>query len=132
MTPDPKVSHPFDRLLGPFFDTVGLAKWLDVSPESIHGRVIESKILAVQLGNGEFLYPTFQFTGNGSLVPHLMEAVQILSTGLPDVWSRALWVSAKVEDLGDRSVVDLLETGDPRDLDAAMWWVRAETSRLGH
>ena len=122
--------HPLDEYLGPFFTTQTLAPWLGVTVEAVLKRVTESTLIALQMGNGDFLYPTFQFTERRTVIPHLMEAVGSLRVAIPDTWSCAMWVNTKLESLGNSSVAELLSTGEPNDFKVAMWFVETEAARL--
>ena len=101
------ASHPFDELIGPFYNTPSLGKWLGVSRQRLNQRVKGHQLLACPLEDGGNVYPTWQFRSNGTVVAGLQDVLSTLSEGTNDSWQIALWFSAPSEKLGNVSPKDL-------------------------
>jgi hypothetical protein len=67
------ASHPFDAVIGPFYDTTGLTKWLGVSRQALHQRVKVGSILGCPLDDGAIVYPAWQFVDNDATAPGLAD-----------------------------------------------------------
>lgn len=107
------ASHPFDDIVGPFYDTAGLRKWLGLTRQGINHRAKSHQLLACSLEDGTFVYPTWQFDKNGAVIPGVHEALSMLSTGTDDNWQKALWFNTPSAQLGNRSPKDWLLKGRP-------------------
>ena len=123
-----------DRMVGPFYDTAGLRKWLGVTRQALSKRIGKT-LIGLRSDDGDILYPSFQFLPDGRVMPNLMEAIAVLSVGITDPWAQAQWVNTSVPELGrgdgsKRSVVDALRAGKPSDVTAVMRFVTVEASRL--
>lgn len=122
--PDPVVADLDDRL-GPFYDTAGLVAWLGVSRQAIH-KQRTTRYLALRTGDGDLLYPSFQFEANGAVLAGLPAVLGTLRPVLNDPWNLALWVTTPVDEL-DGSVVTALRNGRQR---AALDFAAREAARL--
>jgi hypothetical protein len=105
------ASHPFDLLVGPFYDTSSLRKWLGLSRQRLNQRVKSHQLLACPLEDGGNVYPTWQFRSNGTVVTGLQDVLPILSQGTNDSWQVALWFNTPSEKLGNVSPKDSLLNG---------------------
>jgi hypothetical protein len=105
------ASHPFDELVGPFYDTSGLRTWLGLSRQRLNQRVKGRQLLACPLDGAGNVYPTWQFRNNGTVVAGLGDVLSILSKSTDDDWQIALWFSTPSEKLGNASPKDLLLKG---------------------
>jgi hypothetical protein len=123
--PDPAVAA-LDTAVGPFYDTAGLTKWLRISRQAIH-KQIGKRFLGVQKDDGDWLFPAFQFASDGTVIAHLMDVAHLLDTGLHSSWPVALWLNTPVDELADRSIVDLLKHGET---ETAIEFARTEVARL--
>ena len=100
------AAHPFERL-GPFFDTAGLVSWLGISRQAIHQKVAARQILAPTTADDQRVYPAWQFSPSGTMLPGLVPVLKVLLAAT-DPWTAALWLTAPSEVLGGRSAVDTL------------------------
>jgi hypothetical protein len=105
------ASHPFDGLVGPFYDTSSLRKWLGLSRQRLNQRVQGHQLLACPLEDGGNVYPTWQFASNGTVIPGVQDVLPILSEGTNDNWQKALWFSAPSAQLSNLSPKDWLLKG---------------------
>jgi hypothetical protein len=104
-------SHPFDELVGPFYDTSSLRKWLGLSRQRLNQRVQSHQLLACPLEDGGNVYPTWQFGSNGTVIPGVQDVLSTLSVGTNDNWQKALWFSAPSAKLANLSPKDWLLKG---------------------
>lgn len=106
-------SHPYDEVLGPFYETTGLRNWLEVSRQALNQRVETGAVLGCPLDDGTIVYPAWQFQPNGSSLVGLSDVVKILKSGTNDTWQIALWICAPNSALADMSPRDWLQQGRP-------------------
>ena len=109
------ASHPFDEVIGPFYDTPGLTQWLQITRQALHQRLKAASVLGCPLDDGSVVYPAWQFLDNGATLPGLAEVLKSLSSGTGDAWQIALWLSAPSEDLDGASVRDWLRANRSRE-----------------
>jgi hypothetical protein len=119
------VSHIFDQKIGPFYDTAGLIRWLGTTRQALAKRVQVGTLIACQLEDRQWVYPTWQFTTSGALHPGLADVWKVLRTGA-DPWTCALWLRTPAGQLGS-TAVDAVIAGRVDDvlriarIDAARW-----------
>lgn len=106
------TSHPYDRLVGPFYDTTGLTRWLGVSRQSVNKSIGAATTIACKLDDGQWVYPTWQFTSARTVHPHLITLWKTLRAAA-DPWTCAMWLRTAQSALGDRSAVDWVTGGRP-------------------
>ncbi|MCI4657323.1 hypothetical protein [Cryobacterium zhongshanensis] len=58
-----------DAALCPFYDSAGLQAWRAHTSEALLNLVKDARIVAVSTLNGDFFFPTFQFSARGELLP---------------------------------------------------------------
>lgn len=85
-------SHVFDEIAGPFYDSRGLARWLDISTEELERRTAERLLLGCPVEEGEIVYPAWQFADNGATLPQLPEVIRTLAAASNDSWQIAIWL----------------------------------------
>lgn len=122
------AAHPFDSVVGPFYDTGGLVSWLGITRQALHHRAKVGQLLACPTADGHTVYPAWQFTPDGSTIPYLAEVLAALRAGSDDPWTHAIWLRTSATDLGNRSAADWLAAGRKPDRvlaaargDAARW-----------
>ena len=88
--------HPFVQL-GPFYPTSAVTKWLGITRQALDQRVRARRMLGCPTADGgQRVYPVWQFTENGHLIPHLAEVLDTLYDGIDDPWTWATWLAAPV------------------------------------
>ncbi|UDF21577.1 hypothetical protein [Rhodococcus qingshengii] len=102
----------YDHLVGPFYDTTGLAQWQGVSRQAVNKAVAAGRLIACRLDGRRWVYPTWQFTGTKTVHPHLISLWTTLRTS-SDPWTCAAWLRSPQSELGDRSAVDWIIDGHP-------------------
>ena len=104
---------PYFARVGPFYDTAGAQLQLgQITKQAVANRRRDGSILAMQSGDGHWVYPAWQFTGQGALHRNLVPVLKALR-GL-DGWTAAVWLVNDHLDLGDRSPRTALADGvDP-------------------
>jgi hypothetical protein len=121
--------HPTAALVGPCYDTPGLARWLGISKQAIDKRNKAHTLLACRTESGSWRYPALQFDDRGNTLPHLRELLDVLiRPGDERRWRAARWLAAPAPYLpGNVSAADWLRGGgDPRPVLAA---ARADAAR---
>ncbi len=64
------TSHVYDQIVGPFYDTAGLTRWWRVSRQAVSKKVATNAVIACRLDDGQWVYPTWQFTDGGAVHRH--------------------------------------------------------------
>lgn len=106
------VSHPFDTVTGPFYDTPGLVRWLGITRQALHHRVKTAQLLACPTQDGHTVYPAWQFTSGGGTIPRLADLLKVLNAGATDPWMVALWLRAPSEQHAGRDAASWLAAGE--------------------
>lgn len=105
--------HPYFSVVGPFFDDAGALPQLDVDEQTLEQRRSAQTVLAMQTGDGTWLYPAWQFTGRGDVRPELVPVLAALR-GL-DRWAAGVWLNSAHPDLDGQTPRAALRDGvDPR------------------
>lgn len=99
--------------LGPFYDSAGALHQLGgVTKQALGSRRANQSVLAMRAGDGQWLYPAWQFTGDGGIHPALVPVLKALR-GL-DRWAAGVWLVADHPDLLGSSPRQALRHGtDP-------------------
>jgi hypothetical protein len=123
------TEHPFVGL-GPCYDTAGLIRWRGITRQALHQKVRAHQLLACETGDGQRVYPAWQFAPDGRIVPGLTAVLRILLAAT-DPWTAAIWLTTASDRLGGRSAIDVLRSGyDPEPVlaaareDATRWAAR--------
>lgn len=102
-----------DELVGPFYDTEGLARRWRISAQAVHKRADKARrLLKVITADGVALYPAFQFDSRGGLLPRLPEVIDAFEPAVSDRWTIARWLAAPNPALQGRAPADLLREGE--------------------
>lgn len=126
MTAALPTTHVYDQLVGPFYDTGGLTRWWGVSRQAVNKSVSGGTVIACRLDDGQWVYPTWQFTDSGTVHPHLITLWSTLRAAA-DPWTCAVWLRSPQPGLGDRNAVEWIAEGHP--LDPALTLARADAQR---
>lgn len=121
-----RARNEWDMVVGPFLDTAGLVRWLNYgNRQNVSNAVDRGEILAVPVGR-RLLYPRFQFSDSGQLLPRLREVLPILREQMESPWTQALWLNTPVPAYGSRTPAELLHRGDS---DRVLQLARADVAR---
>jgi hypothetical protein len=127
VVPGRSESNELADRIGPFYDTGGLTTWLGKSRQAIDKQVHAGKLLACLATDRVRLYPTWQFTENGELIPGLRDVLGALHTGTQDGWTQAIWLLTPTPELDGTALEWLTSRRDPSPViemardDAAVW-----------
>jgi hypothetical protein len=109
--------NPMVEQVGPeFYDTDGVmgllaaARGTQVTRGDVGSMRETRSIVALQTADERWVYPTWQFTSEGDLLPGL-EAVLGAFAQAPR-WSVATWLTTPLEEIGDRTPVARLQRGE--------------------
>lgn len=106
----PAELDPHYADIGPFYDSAGAIHQLGgLTKQALDSRRTNQTVLAMQTGDGHWLYPAWQFTGLGSIHTALTPVLKGLR-GL-DRWMAGVWLVAEHPDLGGRSPRQALRDG---------------------
>ena len=89
-----------DDLIGPFYNTSGVADWRKVTRQAISKLAASRQLLAVKTGDGDLLFPSFQFDEFGRTSKYLPEILSLLDPEARDNWGDAIWLNSTVDSLG--------------------------------
>ncbi|WP_299056433.1 hypothetical protein [uncultured Nocardioides sp.] len=104
--------------LAPFYNSDGASRQLgNITKQAVDSRRRSGTILAMQTGDGTWLYPAWQFTGNGKIHAALVPALRSLR-GM-DRWQAGVWLVSAHPDLDGLSPRQALSDGaDPEQIAA--------------
>ncbi|MCF8611696.1 hypothetical protein L5G28_16240 [Gordonia sp. HY285] len=107
------TSNVYDQLGGPFYDTAGLTTWLGLSKQALAKRVKVGSVIACQLDDyrGTWVFPTWQFTDDRTVLAGLSDVWRILCPAADDPWMALFWLRARHPALGGAAPVDWLIAG---------------------
>jgi ribosomal protein L2 len=101
--------------IGPFYDNLVLTTWLGITDQEVNNRVHQGEIISCLFSDGVRLFPIWQFTEFGTLLPGLLEVLRELLKGTKDNWTIALWLVTDDDELGAKSAVQWLAEGGALD-----------------
>lgn len=119
------TQHPFSEL-GPFYDTSGVIGWLGITRQALHQKAKSRQILTCTTGDGQRVYPAWQFRSDGRALAGLPQVLQALLEAT-DPWTAAIWLTTPTDRLGEMSAVDWLTTR--RDPDPVIEAAREDAAR---
>lgn len=115
------MSDELLKALGPFYDSDGAMYQLgSLTPGALAVRRREQTVLAMQTGAGEWLYPAWQFTGEGAVHAQLVPVLDAFR-GL-DGWVAGTWLTNTRDDLGGLSPRQALSGGANPETIAVLAW----------
>lgn len=123
------TAHPYLDL-GPFYDTAGLARWMKISRQAVHQKVSAHQILACATADGQKVYPAWQFTPDGRVIPGLAAVLKVLLPAAADAWTVAIWLTTPDEDYEQKTAIEWLLTS--RDNSRVLTDARADAARWSH
>lgn len=109
--PEDSTAHPYNTLIGPFYDSVGVALRLKVTTETVRKHAGLHRLLGCRTAEGTLVYPTFQFGDDDAPLPGLQDVLSTMSEGTNDSWQVALWLRTPSEQLRGATPVDALLEG---------------------
>lgn len=116
-----------ERLLhaeGQPLSTRDVAHLLGVSRQALAKARADGRLVAMLLGPGRYVYPSWQFGPSGPL-RGLRELRQALDAGDGDAWTLVAFVLAPNSRLDDETPLSLLRRGQDQDIEAVLRAARA-------
>lgn len=109
--PIPKATA-WNDAIGPFYDTAGARHVVGVSRQALAQQRARRQILALTTGDGQIVYPTFQFDEHRRVLPGLAAVLGAVPEDVVDEWTLASWLrQSRLPELGGRSVIEYLRAG---------------------
>ncbi len=105
-------SHPFDDIVGPFYDSDGVARRSGLSPADVAELTETNKLLGCRTAEGALVFPVSQFNPDGSSVAGLPQVLGTMAAGTSDRWQVALWLNTPLAQLRYRTPAQALRHGD--------------------
>ncbi|WP_157157595.1 hypothetical protein [Diaminobutyricimonas sp. LJ205] len=99
----------WDRKVGPFYTTGGVARLLHTSVEDVITHTKSRDLLAVPLADGHLVYPSFQF--EETPLPELSAVLDTLDPARLDSWTIAAWLVSKHDIFNGSSPAELMRSG---------------------
>jgi len=112
---NPKLTESeWNKAVGPFYTTAGVAKRLQLTEEAVWQQVQEKRLLAMFTNDEVLVFPQFQFTQaeDGKtpvVIPGFSAILRTFDYNSVDGWTLSAWLKAEQPDLGGKSVVDYLK-----------------------
>lgn len=106
----PDELSPLYAGIAPFYTSDGAMRQLGgITKQALASRRAAESILAMRAGDGTWLYPAWQFTGDGHIHAVLVPVLKALR-GV-DGWVAGVWLTSEHPDLGNRSPRQALREG---------------------
>lgn len=106
------ITHPFEEL-GPFYDTAGVSRWLGITRQALHQKTKANQLLVLTTGDGQRIYPAWQFTPDGRPLVGLVDLLRVLNPAAADPWTVAVWLTQPDDENNDRTAVDIMRSLKP-------------------
>ena len=106
----------WDESVGPFYDAAGVMRLRRMSRQALRGLESTRDVLVVRTTDGVQLYPSFQFTEDGTSLPSLRDVIVLVDPGNQDPWGAALWLNARSEELDFSTPAEALRDGRRSDV----------------
>lgn len=108
----PGTVRSFDEIVGPFYDSAGVALRLRVPNGTVQEQAGLHKLLGCLTAEGTLVFPTFQF-GDGDLpLDGLANVLATMAEGTRDSWQVALWLRTPSKQLKGQSPHAMLVEGN--------------------
>ena len=114
-----------------FYSSSSAAEKLNQSRQALNKAVQDGMVFRVKTRDGEYVYPSFQFSGS-KVVPEILRLVSILKDGGMDDWSVLYWLTSPLPMFNGETPASMAMNNDGRfeqvvelaQADAAHWVVR--------
>ncbi|MFT4297317.1 MAG: hypothetical protein QM582_18100 [Micropruina sp.] len=116
------------QALGPYYDSAGLQRRLNVTRQALHGRVERNTLLGVEADDGSRLYPVWQFGADMRVLHGLPPVLQELDRVAEDGFSKAVWLVEPSPELGGVSAAQWLAEG--RDAAVVLSLAHTDVERM--
>lgn len=97
---------------GPFYDLVGAAELLDISPTDAEKQGEAHELLMVSTADGGLLFPVWQFTGRRQN-SRVAKALAVFRDLQASSWLVVQWATAPNPQLGGATPVEWLRSNQP-------------------
>lgn len=101
----------WDAHIGPFYDARGVQDVTRLTEPALDATVAAGDILSVSTTDGTELFPVFQFSERGELLPALAQVIRLLTPVTDDLWDIALWLNTRSRDFEGNTAAQILRSG---------------------
>lgn len=113
----PQFDGPWGPAVGPVYLTEQVRALLGgVSRQALADRAKRGTLLALKTRDGATVYPAWQLTTDGQVLPGLAEVLRLFAADehgeVVDGWTLASWLRTPLPELDGDSVTDRLRAGD--------------------
>lgn len=124
-TPVAPANERWNELVGPFYDTAGLARWLGLTRQRLSQRVHSGDLLGLlPTSKSTTYFPVWQFAPDGDVVRGVPDVIRGL--GERSAFNKALWFKSPREEFGNHTAIEVLANGDPSDVRTIIEEARAD------
>lgn len=106
-------SGVLDEIVGPFWDTDGVTRFLSENGDDLTARIETDQIIWVPLSSGTPVFPAWQFDGDRDVRDSLL-TVWLALRQAADPWTAAVWMCSPARALDGQPAIAHL-AGDPTD-----------------
>lgn len=102
------------------------SKFLGISYEELNRRVENHEILRLRDNKGNARYPSFQFSSDGRVIPHLQKIIQtLLEQGFTERQA-ALWLTTESSLYESKSPIEFMQA-DPKRFGIVLYTAQHDT-----
>ncbi|HEX4402873.1 MAG TPA: hypothetical protein VHZ98_16245 [Galbitalea sp.] len=81
--------------IGPAYDAAALARYWGMSERTVRRRVTTGELFAITTARGRYLYPSFQFGADMTVLPGLFDLIAAVRVAIPDYNAIAIWLATR-------------------------------------
>ena len=103
---------PWDKAIGKVYTVASLAEKLDVEETKVAEWASRNKLVALETGSGNLVFPVFQFDSQMKVLPGLLQVWKILKEAEVTDWTRTQWLNTPILGQANGSIIELLTKKD--------------------
>lgn len=98
----------WDKAIGKVYTVASLAEKLDVDEIKVAEWASRNKLVALETGSGNLVFPVFQFDLEMKILPGLLQVWKVLKGAEVTDWTRAQWLNSPILGQVSGSIIELL------------------------
>lgn len=119
-----KLSERFGDFFSPASFCRAVAGGMDL--QTLEAWEAQYRYLSVMTSDGFRVYPALQLDVDGEPIDGLGEILEILLPPAADGWTVLYWLTAPLADWGNRTVAEILEGGQPSEVESMILLARSD------